>query len=160
MDQTLVVGKRLRKVRMQNNFSLKAVEKSTKGKVKASILGAYERGERVISIPRLFELATFFNVPVDYLIGNGNTEAEIQSEAKKDSSKGGVKINLVNLNKLSGKDVGLLKNYIGGIKKQREDFNVEVITIRQDDLKMLAALYQTDTNNINNKLKKLDLVTN
>ncbi len=159
MDYSHMVGKRLRKIRVQNNFSLKEVEKSTKGSVKASILGAYERGERVISIPRLFELSSFFNVPVDYLIADG--EAETQKEtAKSTRAKGGIKISLVNLNKLPEKDVSLLKNYISGIKKQREDFNVEVITIRQDDLRMLAALYQTDTGAINSKLKKLNLVAN
>lgn len=157
MNYSHMVGKRLRKIRMQNNLSLKEVEKSTKGSVKASILGAYERGERVISIPRLYELAGFYNVPIDYLIGNGEVEAQ-QKSAK--AVVGGIKINLVNLNKLPEKDVSLLKNYIGGIRKQREDFNVEVITIRQDDLKMLAALYQTDISNINSKLKKLNLVTN
>ncbi len=160
MDYSHMVGKRLRKIRVQNNFSLKEVEKSTKGSVKASILGAYERGERVISIPRLFELATFFNVPVDYLIA-ADGEVETRKEAAKSTrAKGGIKISLINLNKLPEKDVSLLKNYISGIKKQREDFNVEVITIRQDDLRMLAALYQTDTGAINNKLKKLNLVAN
>lgn len=158
MNYSHMVGKRLRKIRMQNNFSLKEVEKSTKGNIKASILGAYERGERVISIPRLYELATFFSVPIDYLIGNG--EAQVETEVKREAAKGGIKINLVNLNKLPEKEVSLLKNYIGGIKKQREDFNVEVITIRQDDLRMLAALYQTDTDSINSKLRKLNLVAN
>ncbi len=155
MEQSHVVGKRLRKIRVQNSLSLKDVEKSTKGHIKASILGAYERGERVISIPRLYELAEFFNVPVDYLIASGNGETETQRVSKK---TGGIKIDLVSLNKLPEKDVSLLKNYIAGIRKQREDFNVEVITIRQDDINMLAALYGTDSDSINTKLKKLNLV--
>lgn len=159
MDYSHNVGKRLRKIRIQNKLSLKEVEKSTKGSIKASILGAYERGERVISIPRLYELATYFNVPVDYLIGNEQVQAQKEAPRSK-SVTGGIKINLVNLNKLPEKEVSLLKNYIGGIRKQRDDYNVEVITIRQDDVKMLAALYQTDTNEINNKLKTLDLITN
>ncbi len=157
MEQSHMVGRRLRKIRMQNSLSLKDVEKSTKGHVKASILGAYERGERVISIPRLYELAEFFNVPVDYLITNGAREAE-ETQRGASAKAGGIKIDLVSLNKLPEKDVSLLKNYISGIRKQREDFNVEVITIREDDLKMLAALYGTDTESINTKLKKLNLV--
>ena len=120
-------------------------------------MGAYERGERVISIPRLYELAEFFNVPVDYLITNGSGEAEETQRGASDKA-GGIKIDLVSLNKLPEKDVSLLKNYISGIRKQREDFNVEVITIREDDLKMLAALYGTDTESVSTKLKKLNLV--
>ena len=32
------------------------------------MLGAYERGERAISVPRLERLAKFYNVPVDQLL--------------------------------------------------------------------------------------------
>ena len=32
------------------------------------MLGAYERGERAISVPRLQRLARFYNVPVDQLL--------------------------------------------------------------------------------------------
>ena len=35
---------------------------------KASVLGAYERGERAISVPRLQRLARFYSVPVDQLL--------------------------------------------------------------------------------------------
>ena len=50
-------GARLRTVRRQKGLSLQAVEKASRLEFKASVLGAYERGERTISVPRLQRLA-------------------------------------------------------------------------------------------------------
>ena len=47
------VGLRLRSVRKQKHLSLHAVEEASNQEFKASVLGAYERGERSISVPRL-----------------------------------------------------------------------------------------------------------
>src|SRR5579875_3373463 len=62
------VGERLRNVRRQQHLSLQAVEAASHHEFKASVLGAYERGERAISVPRLQRLARFYNVPVDQLL--------------------------------------------------------------------------------------------
>src|SRR5437762_14363831 len=62
------VGERLRAVRKQKRLSLQAVEATSQQEFKASVLGAYERGERAISVPRLQRLARFYNVPVDQLL--------------------------------------------------------------------------------------------
>lgn len=47
------VGERLRLIRRQKRFSLQEVEAVSDQEFKASVLGAYERGERAISVPRL-----------------------------------------------------------------------------------------------------------
>src|SRR5437879_12323964 len=62
------VGQRLRQVRKQQRLSLQAVEAASNQEFRASVLGAYERGERAISVPRLQRLAKFYNVPVDQLL--------------------------------------------------------------------------------------------
>src|SRR5580693_10170682 len=62
------VGERLRNVRKQQRLSLQAVEAASDQEFKASVLGAYERGERAISVPRLQRHAKFYNVPVDRLL--------------------------------------------------------------------------------------------
>src|SRR6202050_3523326 len=62
------VGARLRSVRRQKRLSLQAVEASSAQEFKASVLGAYERGERSISVPRLQRLALLYDVPVDQLL--------------------------------------------------------------------------------------------
>src|SRR3954454_24150809 len=62
------VGERLRAIRRQKRLSLQEVEAASQQEFKASVLGAYERGERAISVPRLQRLARFYNVPVDQLL--------------------------------------------------------------------------------------------
>ena len=62
------VGERLRAIRRQKRLSLHEVEAASGQEFKASVLGAYERGERAISVPRLQRLARFYNVPVDQLL--------------------------------------------------------------------------------------------
>src|SRR5688500_19990766 len=62
------VGTRLRAIRKQKRLSLQDVEATSQQEFKASVLGAYERGERAISVPRLHSLARFYNVHVDQLL--------------------------------------------------------------------------------------------
>src|ERR1700719_4297998 len=62
------VGARLRAIRKQKDLSLQDVEQISRNEFKASVLGASERGERAISVPRLQKLAKFYNVPVDQLL--------------------------------------------------------------------------------------------
>ena len=45
------VGERLRVIRRQKRLSLQEVEATSNEEFKASVLGAYERGERAISVP-------------------------------------------------------------------------------------------------------------
>ena len=62
------VGERLRAIRRQKGLSLQDVEANSEQEFKASVLGAYERGERAISVPRLERLARYYSVPVDQLL--------------------------------------------------------------------------------------------
>src|SRR5207253_11464405 len=67
-DDARELGKRLRIVRRQRGLSLEQVESTSADEFKAAVLGAYERGERAISVARLRRLARFYGVPVDYLL--------------------------------------------------------------------------------------------
>ena len=62
------VGSRLRSIRKQKGLSLQDVEANSELEFKASVLGAYERGERSLSLPRMQRLASFYGVPVDQLL--------------------------------------------------------------------------------------------
>ena len=68
------VGERLRNIRLQKGLSLHDVEERSGKEFKASVLGAYERGERSVSVPRL-RLAIFYGVPVDHLLPRMGPEA-------------------------------------------------------------------------------------
>src|SRR3954452_7095868 len=91
------VGDRLRLIRRQKRLSLQEVEAQSRQEFKASVLGAYERGERAISVPRLQRLARFYRVPVDQLLpfdqedepfeDDGTRRLEIETGAKIDLTK-------------------------------------------------------------------------
>lgn len=56
------LGQKLRAARRQRGWSLGEVESHTSGEFKASVVGAYERGERAISVHRFVRLAETYNV--------------------------------------------------------------------------------------------------
>ena len=74
------VGERLRVIRRQKRLSLQEVEATSSEEFKASVLGAYERGERAISVPRLERLAKFYNVPVDQLLPREDITAPVEGD--------------------------------------------------------------------------------
>ncbi len=56
------LGRRLRAARRRRGWSLGEVERQTGGEFKASVVGAYERGERAISVQRFVKLAEVYEV--------------------------------------------------------------------------------------------------
>lgn len=56
------LGGRLRAARRQRGWSLGDVETATAGEFKTSVVGAYERGERAISVQRFVRLAEVYGV--------------------------------------------------------------------------------------------------
>ncbi len=68
------LGVRLRSARRQRGWSLGEVESYTGGEFKASVVGAYERGERALSVQRLVRLAEIYVVPPSDLLPLINTE--------------------------------------------------------------------------------------
>ena len=63
-----LVGERLRALRRSRGLSLKEAAARSGGHFKTSTLGAYERGERAMTIGRLYSLAALFGVPVTMLL--------------------------------------------------------------------------------------------
>jgi transcriptional regulator with XRE-family HTH domain len=167
------VGERLRSVRKQKRLSLQAVEAASQQEFKASVLGAYERGERAISVPRLQRLARFYSVPVDQLlprdlgldpawggVSGGPEEIDLaaaeQAERRAASERDErVTIDLTKLETLSAPERDLLGRYLGMIQVQRQDFNGRVLTIRSEDLRAIACLFETSADNMRRRLNDL-----
>ena len=162
------VGERLRAIRRQKRLSLQEVEATSKQEFKASVLGAYERGERAISVPRLQRLARFYSVPVDQLLPGGegpdfgrpdldDEVIDLTDSAQATRVLGGITIDLTRLETISGPESGMLNRYLTMIQVQRQDFNGRVLTIRRDDLQALAAILGTDIGGAQGKLAGLGL---
>ena len=144
------VGSRLRGIRRQKRLSLQDVEATSHQEFKASVLGAYERGERAISVPRLQRLARFYRVPVDQLLPGddgpdfgprpGDTDLLIDLTGTAKSEDRAVKIDLTAMEHLAGPDADMLTRYLRMIQVQRGDFNGRVLTVRRDDLRAIACI--------------------
>jgi transcriptional regulator with XRE-family HTH domain len=152
------VGERLRKVRKQQRLSLQAVEVSSAEEFKASVLGAYERGERAISVPRLQRLARLYNVPVDQLLpkdGAGEPEWNGAPEVEDDDTGTKVTIDLTRLEHAPAPDRELIARYLGMIQVQRQDFNGRVLTVREEDLRAMACLLDTRPELVRRRLEDI-----
>ncbi len=162
------VGTRLRAIRRQKRLSLQDVEAASNQEFKASVLGAYERGERAISVPRLQRLARFYRVPVDQLLpGNdgpdfGPRPGDIvidltQSRTAATSGDRSVKLDLTAMEQLDGTDAEMLTRYLRMIQVQRGDFNGRMLTVRRDDLRAIACILGVTVDTAGERLDELGL---
>lgn len=156
---TSLVGDRLRSIRRQKRMSLLDVEAASGKEFKASVLGAYERGERALSVTRLHRLAELYSVPVGQLLPS--PELETSSE---DGALGGpfvarttMTIDLERLRDLEGAEADLVNRYLRGIQVQRQDFNGKVLTVRADDLRALACMLGVASDAAIGQLERLGL---
>lgn len=148
------VGERLRNIRLQKGLSLHDVEERSGKEFKASVLGAYERGERSISVPRLQRLAIFYGVPVDHLLPRLGPEA---AEPMTSAADEVVCIDLEALESRSEPEAQTLNRYLSLIQTQRGDFNGKVLTIRRDDVRVLAAILDQSPGGLIERLDDLGL---
>ncbi len=154
------VGQRLRNIRRQQGLSLQAVEDTSGREFKASVLGAYERGERIISVLRLQRLAALYTVPVDQLLprnaGPGFTVEEDES-GPLTAEMAPVTIDLAKLEALEAPERDLIRRYVGMIQIQRGDYNGRVITIRAEDVRALARVFEREEPGMRRRLDELGI---
>jgi transcriptional regulator with XRE-family HTH domain len=154
---TVQIGERLRAIRRQQGLSLHDVEARSGKEFKASVLGAYERGERALSVGRLLRLAELFDVPADQLLPR-EEEVDIDLTTRRDTdSMAGYTIDLVRLSQLEDGDAQVLSRYAATIQLQRQDFNGRMLTIRSDDVRVLAAVLGRRPEDLATRLDELGL---
>jgi transcriptional regulator with XRE-family HTH domain len=128
------LGARLRAIRTQQGLSLHGVEEKSRGRWKAVVVGSYERGDRAVTVQRLSELADFYGVPVSELLPEGHS-----TPASEPASR--IIIDLEQLSSVPAEKAAPLARYAATIQSQRGDYNGRVLSIRQEDLRSLALIY-------------------
>lgn len=166
-EYAVKVGARLRAIRRQKHLSLQEVEMSSKNEFKASVLGAYERGERAISVPRLQRLARFYQVPVDqmlpadedfYLRRSDDHIVDLTDRGRllrRDDRP--VTIDLTAVERLRGQEGEMIGRYLRMIQVQRGDYNGRMLTIRRDDLRAIACILDCHPDQVPSRLNTLGL---
>lgn len=153
------VGERLRAIRRQKGLSLHDVEARSSLEFKASVLGAYERGERAISVPRLLRLAEIYEVPADQLLPR-DFDGEIslvESNGASIDQAGSFAIDLVRLHDVDDPDAQIISRFASSIQLERQDFNGRMLTIRRSDLRVLASCMGRSLEDLGVRLEQLGL---
>lgn len=130
------VGERLRTARRGRGMSLFDVEEASDGEFKASVLGAYERGERSVSAARLWRLAQIYEVHVASLLpGAERTDIDDQ----------GVLVDVDSAERLSEDQGELVERYLSAIQVMRKDARGPTLAVRKSDLRVLNVLIESDS---------------
>lgn len=145
------VGERLRAIRKQRGSSLQDVQRLSQGEFKAAVLGAYERGERSLSLPRMKRLAHFYRVPINQLLPQGGD----QETPFASIPTGGLTIDLNARDSLTGPDAIIVERFLRALQMMRQDFSGRVLTLRRDDLRFLSMLLGQSEDVFTERLAKL-----
>lgn len=122
-DFNVALGQRLRAARRHRGWSLGDVESQTEGEFKASVVGAYERGERAISVQRLVSLADIYGAAAAELLPAG-ADSDV----------------VIDLDALSSEDGDLVERYLAAIQMMRKSPGVD--EVRDSDRAVISSLLQ------------------
>jgi transcriptional regulator with XRE-family HTH domain len=147
------LGRRLRAIRQQKGMSLHDVEEASRGQWKAAVVGAYERGDRNVTVTRLAELASFYGVPVTEMLPEDGRPATGRAERRLR-----LVLDLESLERVPRPERDGVERFAAAIQRQRGDFNGRVLTIRQEDLMSLALLYEASAEELGERLVRWGLL--
>jgi len=141
-------SQKLREIRKSKGWSLQDVEKHSKGKWKAVVIGSYERSDRAISLSKTIELMNFYQVPITALFeeksipatDTGLFEPLILDQRLINSSS---ESNLIGVKRL-----------VSFITARRRDWNGEVLSLRSTDLQFIAILLDKKLEDASSYLKE------
>jgi transcriptional regulator with XRE-family HTH domain len=144
-DYAKTLGARLRAIRTQQGLSLHGVEEKSRGRWKAVVVGSYERGDRSVTVQKLAELAEFYGVPVSELLP-GDVLPTLLAPSPK------LVIDLERMAQLPKEKAGPLARYVATIQSQRGDYNGRVLSIRAEDVRSLAIIYDLSPGELTERL--------
>lgn len=128
------VGARLRGLRLRAGWTLRDVEERSAGRWKAVVVGAYERGNRAMTVSRLAGLAAFYGVGVADLL-----------PADTPGAAGGVLPRLtVDVRRVRGDtEGGPLGGFVAVVHAERDGRGRKAVTVWPEGLRILAAISST-----------------
>ena len=125
------LGMHLRRLRRQKGLSLPDVQTLSEGEFKASVMGAYERGERAISAVRLAKLAALYRLPLQAMLPPDDAAGDAASPA-------GIALDVTRLDGAAGAEASTVARFVKRLQGQRQDWTSGVVRIRADDIVAIA----------------------
>ena len=118
------------------------------------MLGAYERGERAISVPRLERLARFYLVPIDQLL----PREHVTDDRAVESDGSAIVIDISKLGALTIGPADKLQRFFRMVEAERQGYNGRMLTVRGDDRRALALILDVPIDDVRSTLDRLDLI--
>lgn len=140
-DYAKRLGARLRAIRQQQRLTLTAVQELSGGRWKAVVVGSYERGDRALTVARLAQLAAFYNVPIAEIVPPASVAPTAPTRGPAATA---VVLNLRALRALPAAAAEPLTRFASAILDQRQDYNNRILSLRREDLRALAIIYDRD----------------
>ena len=140
-EYATALGAKLRRIRKQQGLSLNDVERKSNARWTAMVVGSYERADRAVTVTKLVELADFYGIPVSDLLPDAWIYAPPPAATA-------IVFDLQRLRELPTEHGALLARYVSAIEHQRGDYNGQVLSIRGEDLRSLAILYDRSPNEL------------
>lgn len=154
-ETSLAIGEKLRQIRKDLKLSLHDVEQHSNHEFKASVVGAYERGERSISVARLIRLCEHYRVSPSSVLPSEQTIDLTQEEG---SSKK-VVIDLGKLNGNNHAEAMVIGRFAQSVHSQRSDSPGRYLTLRSDDMRILSAVFGKSVEDFTKRLGEINLLS-
>lgn len=152
VKSSINTSEKLRQIRKSKGWSLQDVEKHSKGRWKAVVIGSYERSDRAISLKKAIELMDFYKVPI----------TELFEDKKSNYRSKEVADPIIIDQRLLAKDSDLkldgVKRMVAYLTSKRRDWNGEVLSVRSTDMQFIAILLNLNIDDATNYLKENSLL--
>jgi transcriptional regulator with XRE-family HTH domain len=151
---TTTISARIRMQRKARSLTLQDIERLSNGRIKAVVMGSYERGSRAISLARTIEIANLFAIPLSELIEESKNPERV--------SDGPLIFDLRKLREISlavtGNEISKINAFVSAICARRRDWNGEILTLRSGDLDTLTLVLSAPRVAVQELLERFQLV--
>ena len=134
-----LVSSRVRAIRIAKGLTLHEVEVASNRRIRAVVLGSYERGDRTLSVRMAIVIAEFYGVPLSYLLEEPEKPAGKANPVTLDLRRFRIIMADSTLPLRINSTLRSAVTFTGEIVKLRNDWNGELISLRSSDLTLLAA---------------------
>jgi len=142
LNDSAVLGSKLREIRRVRKWTLKDFKNASGGEIKDVVLGSYERGSRSISVSKLNTIAQIYEVPIEVFFGK-NQKTHLKHNAQT------IVIDLRKLREADERNNATvllsIREFTSGVARMRQDWNGEIISLRNADVTFLAIMASVTT---------------